>query len=316
VAWEDAQLPTAADSGDALPVSELVKRDAKNGAAARPTVVWFFRAKDKAANKVTQASWEYEPISVALSKFRCIRIDVDGITDRGMKRTYGTTPALHIYAPDASSLGQLEGLGKFNIDSAERLIKKSWGKLFTVSHSSFTRKMIKILDKTDKLEGCESCPRTEKALQKLREEENELVAKCQLKKNWGKLAAESVGESGEIAKALAEAKASGRNVVIEYYAASCKFCRQMDRRAYADDRVKEALKGVVYLRLHQGKNAGDFEKRWGRRKGTPTFVVLKPDGTQIGSSLTGIIAAADFLKYLKWAETGDGNQPEIKTGGS
>jgi thiol:disulfide interchange protein len=130
-----------------------------------------------------------------------------------------------------------------------------------------------------------------------------------------KSGSESTVPAVDMEKVLAEAGESGRNVLVEYYSKSCSFCRQMDRETYSDGDVKKALEGVVYVRLHQKKNADWFEARWGKQ-GTPTFVVLKPDGTQIGKSLTGIIDVANFLTFLDWAKSGEGDQPEIKTGGS
>jgi thioredoxin-related protein len=301
VSWEAVALTG--------PAAELVRED------ARPTVVLFFSPDEQAMNRLLDTSWKFEPIALALLKFRCVRVDVDRMDERARK-SIATTPAVHVYAPDASCLGQIEGRDCC-IDGTTRLIKRAWGKLFTLSQSTFVRRMTKILDKTAYLEKQPKTPKVEKSLEQLREQETALLARCKLKSTWGAAASTSAVKAfSSIEKALAEAEKTGRNVVVEYYAASCNFCRQMDRKAYADPRVQKALgKDVVYVRLHQDKNAGEFEKRWGR-KGTPTFVVLKPDGTQIGKSLTGIISASEFLKYLAWAKSGQGNQPEIKTGGS
>ena len=119
----------------------------------------------------------------------------------------------------------------------------------------------------------------------------------------------------DMTQVLADAAADGRNVLIEYTSESCNFCEQMDSETHTDVGVKAALEGVVYVRLHQDRNAEWFESRWDGM-GTPTFVVLKPDGTQIGKSLTGVIKAPDFVRFVDWAKSGDGEPPAIKPGGS
>jgi thiol:disulfide interchange protein len=89
----------------------------------------------------------------------------------------------------------------------------------------------------------------------------------------------------------------------------------MDKEVFADPEVGEAIGSVVYLRLRQDENGKPFEDRWGRA-GTPSFVVLRPDGSVAGKMLTGFIDVGDFLVFLDWAATLESDQPEIKTGGS
>ena len=116
-----------------------------------------------------------------------------------------------------------------------------------------------------------------------------------------------------LALALSVARATGRNVLVEYADDDCSASRDMQHHALSDPRVKEQLKSVVYLRVVKGVNAGDFEARFGERA-TPTIIVLRPDGTTPGSLVTGEIGTSDFLNYLAWARTTEGPEPGFNAG--
>jgi thiol:disulfide interchange protein len=114
--------------------------------------------------------------------------------------------------------------------------------------------------------------------------------------------------------ALAQAKETGRNVLVIYASKSCSFSRQMDSQTLSDDAVKAALDKLVVLRVEQGENSSDFEAAWGRQP-TPTILTLDADGEPLGQMLSGVVAKSDFLAYAAWAETGEGSQPSINVGG-
>ncbi|MBD3161786.1 MAG: hypothetical protein GF328_06740, partial [Candidatus Latescibacteria bacterium] len=86
---------------------------------------------------------------------------------------------------------------------------------------------------------------------------------------------------GGLTRALALASRADRNVLVEYYSPSCTFCRRMEQDVFASEEVRAALREVVHVRMTKGKNATPFEMRW-RNAGTPTFVVLRSDGRQLG----------------------------------
>lgn len=117
----------------------------------------------------------------------------------------------------------------------------------------------------------------------------------------------------ELAMALSVAKSTGRNVLVEYTDEDCGADRRMQERTLTDPVVKERLKSVVYVRMIKGESAAEFEDRFGER-GTPTFIVLKPDGTTPGSLVTGEIGTEDFRNYLAWARTARGPEPEFTPG--
>ena len=116
-----------------------------------------------------------------------------------------------------------------------------------------------------------------------------------------------------LALALSVARATGRNVLVEYADDDCSASRDMQPPALSDPRVKAELKSVVYLRVVKGVNATDFEARFGERA-TPTIIVLRPDGTTPGSLVTGEIGTSDFLNYIAWARTTDGPEPDFTPG--
>ena len=117
----------------------------------------------------------------------------------------------------------------------------------------------------------------------------------------------------ELAMALSVARSTGRNVLVEYTDEGCSADRRMQERTLTDPEVKDRLKSVVYVRLIKGESAAGFEERFGER-GTPTFIVMRPDGTTPGSLVTGEIGTEDFRNYLAWARTARGPEPEFTPG--
>jgi len=121
---------------------------------------------------------------------------------------------------------------------------------------------------------------------------------------------------GEIGQALADAKAAGKNVLVEYTSKTCPYCKQMEKTVFASSVVKDALsEKVVHVRIVQEEDGSEFEERWGKQP-TPTFVALDASGKQIGTPVSGALATGDFLSFVRWAADGSGPQPGVATGGS
>lgn len=127
--------------------------------------------------------------------------------------------------------------------------------------------------------------------------------------------AEPEFDGASLTRALSVAEATGRNVLVEYSSESCPFCQKMEKGALSDPEVKAGLGEVVYVRIRKGENSGAFEARWGERK-TPTFLVLKPDGSEASSLVTGSVSTRDFRRFVSWAKLAEGPEPALKTGGS
>jgi thioredoxin-related protein len=127
--------------------------------------------------------------------------------------------------------------------------------------------------------------------------------------------AEPEFDGTSLTRALSVADATGRNVLVEYSSESCPFCQKMEKGALSDPKVKAGLAEVVYVRVRKGENSESYEARWGKRK-TPTFFVLKPDGSEASSLVTGSVGTKDFTRFVAWAKTAEGPEPVLKKGGS
>jgi hypothetical protein len=120
---------------------------------------------------------------------------------------------------------------------------------------------------------------------------------------------------GGLEEAIALARLTDRNILVAYTSRNCSAYRKMEHRALSDARVKSGLKSVVYVRLVKGQNAALFEERYGERD-TPTFLVLDSEGRPAGNLVTGGIATTDFVRYVAWAKTIVGPEPEFASGGT
>ncbi|MCU0726637.1 MAG: thioredoxin family protein [Planctomycetes bacterium] len=119
---------------------------------------------------------------------------------------------------------------------------------------------------------------------------------------------------GSLRDALALGQRTGRNVLLEFYGEGCPYCRQMDKDALSDGKVKAALKEVVYVRMTKGRDADSFVQRFGEQV-TPTFVAMKPDGSVLGTPVSGVVKAGDFARYVGWAKAGEGPMPNVSGAG-
>jgi thioredoxin-related protein len=115
--------------------------------------------------------------------------------------------------------------------------------------------------------------------------------------------------------AMALAKKEGKNLLVEYTARKCPFCKQMNGQVLNRDDVRAALEGVVWFRAVQEENADEFRDKWGAQ-GTPAFVVADAEGETLHGPVTGVIPAANFIAYVNWAKTGEGAVPALNPGSS
>jgi thiol:disulfide interchange protein len=121
-------------------------------------------------------------------------------------------------------------------------------------------------------------------------------------------------DAGSLEEALSLAKRTDRPVLVEYASETCPYCRQMEAQVLSTPEVKKALEQVVFFRAVKGKTADAFEKAWGTPP-TPSYAVLRPDGSAMGTLTSGVIAKSDFLSYIDWAVSGRGPMPTFRTGG-
>jgi thiol-disulfide isomerase/thioredoxin len=77
--------------------------------------------------------------------------------------------------------------------------------------------------------------------------------------------------------ALAEAKASGKPVFLDFYADWCQPCRRMAREVFSQDEVAQAAKAFLCVSLDYDKQR-EIAERWGIKQ-IPAMLFLNPDGT-------------------------------------
>jgi protein disulfide-isomerase len=105
---------------------------------------------------------------------------------------------------------------------------------------------------------------------------------------------------GDVGDALAEAKESGKPVILYWGAAWCPPCNQMKSTLFKDPTFIAETKNFVPVYL-DGDSKG--AQQWGDRfgiSGYPTVIVLRPDGSEI-TRLSSAATASKFAELLQLA---------------
>jgi thiol:disulfide interchange protein DsbD len=114
-------------------------------------------------------------------------------------------------------------------------------------------------------------------------------------------AAEGVAWMSSEAEALALAAREGRPVVIDFWAEWCAACKELDRTAWADPRVSEALSGFVTVKIDATndtpENAALFRKY--DVVGMPTVLFIDRRGREVPVRVTGAVHAEEMLRWVK-----------------
>ena len=109
---------------------------------------------------------------------------------------------------------------------------------------------------------------------------------------------------------IAEAKESGKKVLVDVYTDWCKWCKEMDRNTYSDKTISDYLKKhYILIKLNAEGNeminyAGhpmtprEFAQKMGV-DGYPATVFLKSDGQQI-TILPGYVKPDQFIHVLSY----------------
>jgi thiol:disulfide interchange protein DsbD len=103
------------------------------------------------------------------------------------------------------------------------------------------------------------------------------------------------------AGALARARAEGRPVIIDFWADWCAACRELDRTAWADPRVREEAGRFVTLKMDGSTDDDAFQRVFEKYKvvGMPTVVLIDSRGRELPERVTSAVDADEMLKRLR-----------------
>lgn len=120
--------------------------------------------------------------------------------------------------------------------------------------------------------------------------------------------AEAHGVTFKRVKSIAEldaevrnASASGRAVMLDFYADWCVSCKEMERLTFTDTRVRKALADVVLLQADVTANSADDQvllKRFGLF-GPPGTIFFDAQGRELKARVVGYERADTFLESLR-----------------
>jgi thiol:disulfide interchange protein DsbD len=101
-------------------------------------------------------------------------------------------------------------------------------------------------------------------------------------------------------EALARAKAEGRPVIIDFWAEWCTACKELDKVAWADPRVKAAAGRFVAVKADGTESTDEFlalADKYGV-VGMPTVVFIDSKGREVRDRIIGAIDADEMLERL------------------
>jgi thiol:disulfide interchange protein len=105
------------------------------------------------------------------------------------------------------------------------------------------------------------------------------------------------------AKALAQAKKTGKLVMMDVYTDWCGWCKRLDADVYAKPDVAKAIeKDFVFLKINPEKSAANrkFVDKYGVR-GYPAIIFLNGAGKEV-HRIDGYVPAPEFMKEMEKAK--------------
>jgi thiol:disulfide interchange protein DsbD len=100
--------------------------------------------------------------------------------------------------------------------------------------------------------------------------------------------------------ALAEARAQGRPVIIDFWADWCTACKELDKTAWADPRVQAAAQRFVTLKMDGTNDTDAFQRVFDKYGvvGMPTVIFIDASGHELPVRITGAVDGDEMLKWL------------------
>ncbi len=101
-------------------------------------------------------------------------------------------------------------------------------------------------------------------------------------------------------EALALAKAEGRPVIIDFWAEWCTACKELDKIAWSDPRVKEAAARFVAIKVDATETTDEVERLAAKYDvpAMPTVIFIDPQGREVRQRVSGAIEADEMLQRL------------------
>ena len=124
-----------------------------------------------------------------------------------------------------------------------------------------------------------------------------------------------VKSTDELDAEVRNASASGRAVMLDFYADWCVSCKEMERLTFTDARVRTALADVVLLQADVTANSADDQallKRFGLF-GPPGTIFFDTQGREAQARVVGFERADTFLASLRRALGASGAAQTAKT---
>jgi thiol:disulfide interchange protein DsbD len=102
-------------------------------------------------------------------------------------------------------------------------------------------------------------------------------------------------------EALRLAKAEGRPVILDFWADWCTACKELDRTAWSDARVREAASRFVAVKV-DGTDGSDAFQQVSQKYGVlgmPAVIFIDPQGREVPDRVTGAIDASAMIDRLR-----------------
>jgi thiol:disulfide interchange protein DsbD len=116
-----------------------------------------------------------------------------------------------------------------------------------------------------------------------------------------KLAAERFRWGTDEAAALAVAKAEGRPVILDFWAEWCVACKELDRTAWADPRVREEAARFVAVKVDGTDGTPAFDALTAKYGivGMPTVLFIDSRGREVPLRVTSAVSGDEMLDALR-----------------
>lgn len=108
-------------------------------------------------------------------------------------------------------------------------------------------------------------------------------------------------------QAMAEAKRSGKPLMLDFYTEWCTWCKKLEKDTYSNKDVEALSERFVCAKIDADKNRGLVVKYMVR--GYPTVVFLNPDG-QMTKMVSGYLPPDEFSGVMKFALSRAGSAVE------